>query len=99
MRRINNPLKTNTRRYTHKAKTVTSILNNRSVESLRKFLESDYDFEVGYVPPGYEHRPDKISSVFYGTPDNWWLLLMANSITDPNEGFRINQKIKIPKLQ
>ena len=98
MRRLNNPYKDNPRRYRHKNKTISTLLHNRNVEELRRVLATDYDYEVGYVPPGYEHRPDKISNVFYGTPDNWWLLLLANSITDPLEGFKVNQKIKIPRL-
>ena len=98
MRRVNNPYQNNPRRYTHKTKRVSSLLHKRSVDDLRRLLDTEYDYEVGYVPPGYEHRPDKISDVFYGTPDNWWLLLMANGINDPLEGFKVNQKIKIPRL-
>ena len=62
-------------------------------------METSFDYEVGYVPAGYEHRPDLISNVFYGTPKNWWLLMLVNSITDPFEGFNENDQILIPKIR
>lgn len=98
MRRIDNPYRANPRQYSHRTKKVSTILHKRTIDQLRRLLNTDYAYDVGYIPPGYEHRPDKISTVFYGTPDNWWLLLMANSIMDPLDGFKVNQKIKIPKL-
>lgn len=55
-------------------------------------------FEVGFIPPGYEHRPDLISNVYYGTPSYWWLILEANGIADPFESLNVNDRIIIPKL-
>jgi hypothetical protein len=82
----------------HRGVPVTTIVNSPYYDNLLSNLESAYTYDVGYVPAGYEHRPDLISNVFYGTPKNWWLLMLVNSITDPNEGFYLNQKILIPKL-
>ena len=39
-----------------------------------------------------------ISNLFYGSPKYWWLLMLVNNITDPSEGFVLNEKILIPKM-
>ena len=82
----------------HRNVITTTIVNTPKFDSILSNLDSAYEYEVGYVPNGYEHRPDLISNVFYGTPKNWWLLMLVNSISDPNEGFKINDKILIPKM-
>ena len=82
----------------HRNVLTTTIVNTPKFDSILSDLDSAYKYEVGYVPNGYEHRPDLISNVFYGTPKNWWLLMLVNSISDPNEGFKINDKILIPKM-
>jgi|TARA_R110002110_G_scaffold374148_1_gene583958 hypothetical protein len=82
----------------HRNVLTTTIVNTPKFDSILSDLDSAYEYEVGYVPNGYEHRPDLISNVFYGTPKNWWLLMLVNSISDPNEGFKINDKILIPKM-
>jgi hypothetical protein len=82
----------------HRNATVKSIVNASRFDSIIKNLDTAYEYEVGYVPQGYEHRPDLISNVFYGTPKHWWLLLLVNGISDPFEGFNVNQRIFIPKL-
>lgn len=82
----------------HKDKTISTIVNDPLFDTMVGDLENAYDYEVGYVPAGYENRPDLISNVFYGTPINWWLLMLVNNITDPSEGFTQNQRILIPKI-
>jgi len=84
--------------YLHRDAKVTTILNSTVFEDLIKNIDTAYVYQTGYVPEGYEHRPDLISNVFYGTPDNWWLLMLVNNISDPFEGFYTNQRILIPKL-
>jgi hypothetical protein len=83
---------------THRSAKVTTILNSPVYDQLLQNIETVYDYDVGYVPDGYQHRPDLISNVFYGSPKNWWLLMLVNNISDPFEGFYLNQQIKIPKL-
>ena len=78
---------------------VTTIVNSPLFDSILTNIESSYNYEVGYVPNGFEHRPDLISNVFYGTPENWWLLMLVNNITDPFEGFKVNERILIPKIK
>ena len=82
----------------HRNVITTTIVNTPKFDSILSNLDSSYEYEVGYVPNGYEHRPDLISNVFYGTPKNWWLLMLVNSISDPNEGFNVSDKILIPKM-
>jgi hypothetical protein len=82
----------------HRDTVTTTIFNSPTFDSLISDIDNVYEYEVGYVPAGYEHRPDLISNVFYGTPKNWWLLMLVNNISDPFEGFYLNQKILIPKL-
>ncbi len=82
----------------HRGVTTTTIVNTPKFDEVVSNIGSSYLYEVGYVPAGYEHRPDLISNVFYGTPKNWWLLMLVNGISDPNEGFKQNDKILIPKV-
>lgn len=85
-------------RVRHRGATTNTIVNSPKFDSLLLDLEDAYEYQVGYVPAGYAHRPDLISNVFYGSPKNWWLLMLVNSITDPFEGFNENDKILIPKI-
>jgi hypothetical protein len=62
-------------------------------------LDRSFEVEYGYVPAGFEHRPDLIANVFYGSPKNWWLLCVINNIVDPFEGFNVGERIAIPKLK
>ena len=83
----------------HKGKYINTIINSKDMEILSKKLDSDaYSFEIGYIPAGYEHRPDKISNLYYNTPKYWWILMLVNNINDPFEGFYVNQKIIIPNI-
>ena len=83
---------------THRECKVSTIVGTDTFDILLSNLETYYEYEVGFVPDGYEHRPDLISNVFYGSPKNWWLLMLVNGITDPFEGFKSGEKILIPKL-
>jgi hypothetical protein len=83
----------------HRNTSITTIVGSPTFDKLLEKLETAYEYEVGYVPAGYEHRPDLISNVFYGTPKNWWLLMLVNNISDPFEGFHTNERILIPILK
>ena len=83
--------------YRHRNTKVTSILHATEHDFVSKNLDTAYEYRVGYVPAGFEHRPDLISNVFYGTPDKWLLLMQVNNIEDPFEGFNLNDRIFIPE--
>ena len=86
-------------RINHREIVSNTIVNSSKFEAILEDLDEAYDYEVGYVPAGYEHRPDLISNVFYGSPRNWWLLMLVNGISDPFEGFNQNDAILIPKIR
>lgn len=81
----------------HKNFRVTTSLNSSNFEAFVESIE-DYDFESGHIPPGYEHRADLISNLFYGTPTLDWLICWFNNISDPFQQLNILDAIKIPKI-
>jgi len=84
-------------RVEHRDAVTTTIFNSKPFDTIIKNLPDAYDYEVGFVPAGFEHRPDLISNVFYGTPDKFWLLMLVNNVADPAEGFNVNDRILIPR--
>lgn len=84
--------------YSHKGKVVRSSVGNTNQDNFFSFPANTYTFKIGIIPAGYEHRPDLISNVFYGTPNYWWLILSFNNINDPFEGLNVGDTILIPKL-
>lgn len=82
----------------HKGKVTRTSVGELGADKTITVLDTAYEFEVAYVPAGYEHRPDLISNVFYDTPANFWLLMLVNNISDPYEGFNVNDRILIPKI-
>ena len=83
----------------HRNVAVNTIVNSNKFDSLLQDLDTAYEYEVGYIPNGYAHRPDLISNIFYGTPKYWWLLMLVNSVDDPFEGFNEGDSILIPKIK
>ena len=84
------------RALSHKGHTVTT-----SVGSEMDTLVSNLDImttKVGRIPIQFAHRPDLISNLFFGTPGDWWYLMLVNGITDPFEGFNSGDQIVIPML-
>lgn len=53
---------------------------------------------VGVIPPGYEHRADKIADLFYGDASLDWIVLWTNNISDPFEQLRVGDRIRIVDL-
>ena len=92
-----NHLKAGSREVTHKGKKVVSSLN--SLE-FRKFVETldETSYLTGVIPPGYEHRADKISDLFYETPDLDWLICWTNNVSDPFQQLNVGDRIRILNL-
>jgi hypothetical protein len=78
----------------HKRKNTNTAVGSEGFDSASYGLAGT--FEIAYVIPGYEHRPDLISDIFYKTPEYWWLILLYNNIDDPFEGLNVGDQIKIP---
>jgi len=86
-------------RYFHKGKVTNSTVGSTAQQFRLDKLNRFYDYDVGVIPNGYEHRPDLISNLFYGTPAFWFLILEYNNISDSFEGLNVGDVIKIPKVQ
>lgn len=80
----------------HRGKTVITSLNSKLDEFIRN-LENK-EVEVGYIPAGYEHRPDLISNLFYNTVTYDWMILMFNNIKDPFQELNVGDRILLPKI-
>lgn len=93
----NNHLKLGKREVTHKDKQIVTSLNSKDFQDFLDSTET-YEFDVGTIPPGFEHRADLISNLFYGTPTLDWLICWANNVSDPFQGLNIGDTIKILKL-
>lgn len=86
-----------TSKYRHKGREISSTLNNKLFEDLILNLDKPSN-NVGYIPAGFDQRPDLISDVFYATPDLWWLILEASSKADPFEDLNPGDRVIIPKF-
>ena len=80
----------------HRGKTVITSLNSKLDEFMRN-LENK-EVEVGYIPAGYEQRPDLISNLFYNTVTYDWMILMFNNIKDPFQELNVGDRILLPKI-
>ena len=78
----------------HKGKVVPTVAGSIGYTTAIADLASA--FSEGFVPAGYEHRPDLISNLFLDGPSSWWAMLAVNSIVDPFEGLKLNDRIMIP---
>tara|TARA_R110002051_G_scaffold159456_1_gene230783 strand:+ start:438 stop:704 length:267 start_codon:yes stop_codon:yes gene_type:complete len=76
---------------THKGKTTLTTVGSFNGDSL--FRETTAG--EGFIPAGYQHRPDLISNLFFGDPSHWWVILGANGIVDPFESLNVGDRINI----
>lgn len=84
-------------RVRHKGVTVTTSLNSEGYERFIKDLQTK-NVDIGYIPAGYENRPDLISDVFFPSPDSWWIIMEANNIDDPFENLAVHDRLVIPQV-
>lgn len=97
MANYNNYFSIDSYEITHKGKRMVTNLNSDRFESFINDLEVN-DYIAGIIPPGYEHRADLISDLFYNTPIYDWLICWANNIRDPFNELNIGDSIKIPRI-
>jgi hypothetical protein len=48
------------------------------------------------VVGGFEHRPDLISLMYYGTEQLYWVIAHANGLTEPFAQTRVGLRLRIP---
>lgn len=92
-----NHLKIGSNEYIHKSKRIVTSCNSFELQAYVNNLDN-FDYEIGVVPAGFEHRADLISDVFYGTPTLDWMICWVNNIDDPFTGLNVGDTLKIPKL-
>lgn len=92
-----NHLKIGSTKATHKSKEVVTSIHSQEFEEAIHTLRN-LPFQIGVIPPGYEHRADKISDLFYGTPTLDWVILWANNISDPFQQLNAGDRIKIVSI-
>jgi|TARA_R100000482_G_scaffold120282_1_gene65422 hypothetical protein len=83
---------------THRDKPVKDILSSPKWESISKDFEKTPS-NLAVVPNGMEGRPDLISNSVYGTPYMWWVICVANNISDPFEQLKAGKQIKLPIIK
>lgn len=95
--KYNNHLNVGAQTFNHKDKKVVSSINSPQFQI---FIDNfkNYEFDVGIIPIGYEHRADLISNLFYNTPTLDWLICLINEVSDPFQQLNVGDTIKIPKL-
>jgi hypothetical protein len=78
----------------HKGKKTASALDSPQFRRTLKELMT-VPYRVGTIPPGFEHRADKIADLFYGSADLDWLICWTNNVSDPFEQLNVGDRIKI----
>lgn len=81
----------------HKGKGITTSTGNNSFDKYTVNISNVTPTQDGFIPAGYEHRPDLIANLFYNNATEWWRVMLLNNVPDPFEGFNINDRIILPK--
>ena len=82
----------------HKGKIIRTSVGSPTYERRFSGLASKHSTPTfpGYIPTGYEHRPDLIADIFNNTPHGWWRICELNNIFDTFEHLKAGDKIYIP---
>ena len=92
-----NHLSMGSRKVIHKGKVVVSSLNSPDFKNFLVYADNLSE-KVGVIPPGYEHRPDKIADLFYGTPTLDWLVCWTNNVSDPFQQLNAGDRVIIVNI-
>mgnify|MGYP003681727914 CR=1 FL=1 len=83
---------------THRDKPVKDILSSAQWETVAaKYANTPS--KLANVPNGMEGRPDLIANAFYGNSRMWWVICVANNISDPFEQLKAGKQIKLPIIK
>lgn len=77
----------------HKGKKIPTSVGSLKYESA---FSTESLSTNAHIPPGYEHRPDLISSLFMDDPDMWWVICERNAIFDVFEQLNSGDSIGLP---
>lgn len=81
--------------YEHRGVKVRSIVGNEQADNFIARIDL-LNLADGFIPPGYEHRPDLISNLFYSSPAYFWYIALTSNLPDAFEDFVVGKRIKIP---
>ena len=81
---------------THRGKTTTTSIGSSLFDLYTKNIAQITKVREGFVPPGFENRPDLIADLFYDSSTEWWKVMLLNNVPDPFEGFNLHDKIILP---
>ncbi len=95
----NGPYSLDKKTYSHRGKTVATILHSNKFDTLLANIQTAYKYDVAYIPAGLKQRPDLIANDYYGSPANWWLILFVNNIKDPFEELPDLKRIILPRVK
>ena len=86
---------------THKNKKFLTSVGSKNYEDLYGGLTVSRNFPLipGFIPTGYEHRPDLITNVFTDSSLGWWRMCEVNNIFDCFEQLNAGDKIYIPGMK
>lgn len=95
-------------KYKNHLKLGKSTIIHKNYEIVTSLLSLDFEnainqinslpFKIGTIPPGYEHRADRIADLFYGEASLDWIVCWTNGIYDPFQQLNIGDRIKIVEL-
>lgn len=79
----------------HKGKTISTTVGSIIYEGTVNRIQTTTG-EEKFIPAGYAHRPDLISNLFFGGPENWWSVMAINGLSDPFESLKVGDRIGLP---
>ena len=80
----------------HKGKKILTSVGSDTYEVTVAQLQTQVR-DIGRIPPGYEHRPDLISNLYFGSPGLWWTFCEMNAVVDPFEELNVNDEVNLPE--
>jgi hypothetical protein len=92
-----NHLKLGFRTVEHRNKKVATSLNAKSFSEAIENIEQ-LSYRTGVIPPGFEHRADRIADLFYDNPNLDWLVCWSNNVSDPFQQLNVGDRIRILDL-
>ena len=80
---------------THRGVVIRTIVGNQNADKTITQLDQ-IPYKVGYIPAGYEYRPDLIANLFFNSVHYYWFVALVNNFTDVFEDFTVNTRLKLP---
>tara|TARA_R110000782_G_scaffold102791_4_gene190143 strand:+ start:11585 stop:11875 length:291 start_codon:yes stop_codon:yes gene_type:complete len=82
----------------HKGKDIPTSVGSKAYERRYNGIKPSSLIGTSFkkVPLGYEHRPDLIANLFYGSSASWWKVCEVNSIFDVFEELDPGDGIYLP---